>query len=62
MAKIPAYPGAPHWVKISAVIAAIFALLVVILLLVGGGPHGPGRHLASGETTGQAQPSGSNGQ
>jgi len=62
MAEIPPYPGAPRWVKISAIIAGVLVLLVVILLLVGGGQHGPGRHLAANgadaETQADAQPQG----
>ena len=40
----PRHPGAPRWVKVSAIIAGVLILLVVIALLVGG-DHGPGRHL-----------------
>lgn len=53
MADLPPYPGAPRWVKVSAIIAGVLALLVVILLLFGGGSHGPGRHLASDGAGGQ---------
>jgi len=59
MVDLPPYPGAPRWVKVSAIIGGILVLLVVILLLVGGGQHGPGRHLAAdgadAETQGDAQ-------
>ncbi|HEX8343447.1 MAG TPA: hypothetical protein VF657_01710 [Actinoplanes sp.] len=38
-------PGAPRWVKVSAIIAAVVVLLIVILNLTGhGGSHGPSRH------------------
>lgn len=47
MADIPAYPGAPRWVKISGIVVAVLALLVVIIILAGGGRHGPGRHMSS---------------
>ena len=35
----------PRWVKISALVAAVLALLVVVVVALGGGNHGPGRHL-----------------
>jgi hypothetical protein len=38
------YPGAPRWVKVSAIVVAVLIALVVIALVAGGG-HGPGRHL-----------------
>jgi hypothetical protein len=40
--------GMPRWVKVSAVLGVVAALLVAALVLVGGGEHGPGRHLPSG--------------
>lgn len=43
----PEHPGTPRWVKVFAIVAAVLALLVVVLMLVGGGQHGPGRHLSS---------------
>lgn len=48
-------PARPRWVKVSAIVALIVALLIVALLLLGGGSHGPGRHLSSGD--GAATPS-----
>lgn len=47
------YPGAPRWVKVSAVLIMVFALLLLVLLLVrsrGEGRHGPGRHFSSVES------------
>lgn len=35
--------GPPRWVKVSAILAAVLALLLAVVLLAGGG-HGPGRH------------------
>jgi hypothetical protein len=35
-------PGAPRWVKVFGIIAAVAILALVILLLSG---HGPGRHM-----------------
>lgn len=43
MAELRGYPGAPRWVKVSAIVAAVLALLAVILI-VAGGTHGPGLH------------------
>ena len=48
--RVPAdYPGAPRWVKLSAIAIAVAVLLFVILLLTRGpGGHGPARHIPSG--------------
>ncbi len=43
------YPGTPRWVKVSGIIALVLVLLVVVMLLFGGGNHGPGRHMPSGD-------------
>ena len=40
-------PGAPRWVKVFGIIAAV-VLLVFVVLLVTGNRHGPGRHLDGG--------------
>lgn len=48
-------PPRPRWVKVSAIVALIVALLIGVLQLFGGGSHGPGRHLSSGD--GAATPS-----
>jgi hypothetical protein len=48
-------PPTPRWVKVSVIVALIVALLIGVLLLFGGGGHGPGRHLSSGD--GAATPS-----
>jgi hypothetical protein len=44
----PAPPGAPRWVKVFGIVAAVVVLLFLILLLTGG-DHGPGRHLKGGQ-------------
>jgi len=36
--------GAPRWVKVFGIIAAVMIVLLVVLLIAGGGGHGPGRH------------------
>lgn len=51
--------GAPRWVKVSGIIAAVLVLLVLIVMLASGGRHGPGRHLRSGDGGGHRPPSGS---
>lgn len=41
-------PGAPRWVRVSAITVGMLILLVVIAKLTGlGGEHGPGRHMSS---------------
>lgn len=46
--------GTPRWVKISGIIALVLILLFVIMMLVGGGNHGPGRHVPSGDAGGHS--------
>jgi hypothetical protein len=46
----PSPAGMPRWVKISLIVAAVLVVLLVAGMLIGGGQHGPGRHLNS--TTG----------
>ena len=41
-------PGAPRWVKVFGIVAAVVVLLFLILLLAGN-DHGPGRHLGGEE-------------
>jgi hypothetical protein len=52
----------PRWVKVFGIIALVLVLLVVVKLLIGGGRHGPRRHLgARGDTapsSGQQNPGG----
>lgn len=40
--------GAPRWVKVLVLAAAVLAGLLVVVMLVVGGDHGPGRHAAQG--------------
>jgi hypothetical protein len=56
MDDLPSYPGTPRWVKISGIVAVVLALLLVIAAIFGGGRHGPGRHLPSGDAGGDTQP------
>jgi hypothetical protein len=50
MAEPPPYPGTPRWVKVFGIIALGLVLLVAIVVFTGvGGPHGPGRHIPSGD-------------
>ena len=37
--------GTPRWVKISLAVAAVLVVLAIAVMLLGGGEHGPGRHL-----------------
>lgn len=53
---VPAYPGAPRWVKVSGLAILILVLLVAVVLVVGGGNHGPGRHTMPGGAGGRTAP------
>ena len=39
MADPPFYPGTPRWLKMSAIVVGVVALLLVILIHGGSGPH-----------------------
>ncbi|MEO6456858.1 MAG: hypothetical protein ABIO92_01080 [Chloroflexia bacterium] len=45
-------PGTPRWVKVFGIVALILVLLLVVIMLIGGGEHGPGRHMPSGDPGG----------
>jgi hypothetical protein len=51
-----AAPSTPRWVKVSGGITLVLVLIVVVMLLVGGGSHGPGRHLPSDGSDGGSAP------
>lgn len=56
MAEIPPYPGTPRWVKVFGIVAVVLLLAGFVLLVTGvGGPHGPDRHLRSGDAAGRVQ-------
>jgi RND family efflux transporter MFP subunit len=63
MADPPPHPSKPRWVKVAGTIAIVLVLLAAIVLVTGvllngvGGPHGPGRHLSSGQAGGETPPS-----
>lgn len=38
-------PPMPRWVKVFGLIMGAVLLLVTAMMLLGGGKHGPGRHL-----------------
>lgn len=40
-------PGAPRWVKVSAIVALVVIVVALVMMLAGGGNHGPGRHASS---------------
>lgn len=59
----PATPGhqehrMPGWVKGFVIAGVVVAVLVVLALVVGGGSHGPARHLPGGGDTGVETPDG----
>ena len=58
MANRPPYPGTPRWVKVFGIIVIVVVLLAVAVMFIGGGEHGPGRHIPSGHAGGQVAPSG----
>lgn len=41
-------PGTPRWAKAFGLVVLALAILFVLVQLVGGGDHGPGRHLPGG--------------
>ena len=41
------YPGTPRWVKVSVIVSLILIVLVVVVMVLGGGEHGPMRHIPS---------------
>ena len=50
-------PSTPRWVKVFVIIVIVVILLVAIILITGvGGPHGPGRHMPSGDAGGYTPP------
>ncbi len=40
-------PPVPRWVKVLAAIAALVVAVAILLMAIGGGEHGPGRHVLS---------------
>lgn len=47
----------PRWVKVFGTIVIVLALLFAFLIITGvGGPHGPGRHIPSDDTSGDSLP------
>lgn len=42
----PAYTGMPGWVKWFAIAAMVLGVVLLVAKLVGGGEHGPGRHMS----------------
>ena len=41
------YPGTPRWVKVGGIVALLMIVLVVLVMVMGGGDHGPMRHIPS---------------
>lgn len=55
MAEPNPYLGAPRWVKLLGMSALGLLLLGVILVVTGvAGDHGPGRHMAEGDSAAAA--------
>jgi hypothetical protein len=49
-----AAPGMPRWVKVSALVTGVLVLAIVLMLVLGGGDHGPGRHMGGPGSHGRA--------
>jgi len=49
-------PPMPRWVKVFIGIIVVVLLMFMLLKVIGGGSHGPRRHLGSADT-GQTRPS-----
>ncbi len=45
-------PGTPRWVKAFGIIVLVLVLLFGVAMIIGGGNHGPSRHMPSGNTRG----------
>ena len=43
-------PAMPRWVKMFLGIIVVFLVLLVLLKVIGGGGHGPRRHMSSADT------------
>ena len=50
-------PATPRWVKLFGIVALAVVALVVVVIAVGGGNHGPGRHLG-GDRPAERTPAG----
>ena len=46
----------PMWVKVLGVITLVVILLAAVVMLIGGGQHGPARHLPGGDAPAGATP------
>jgi hypothetical protein len=44
-------PGMPRWVKVSALVVLVIAVVLVVTMLVVGGEHGPGLHSGAADPT-----------
>ena len=55
-AKTAPTSGTPRWAKAFGVVLLVLVLVVVVMLVAGGGRHGPGRHLPSGDAAGRTAP------
>ena len=53
--------GVPRWVKVSGLGGILLVALVVAAMLIGGGEHGPGRHLPGGDGGAESAPPGAEG-
>ena len=43
--ELPAPPSRPRWVKAVLILAVFLILVLAAMIILGGGQHGPGRHM-----------------
>ena len=49
-------PSTPRWVKLSGIVVGVLILLALVMTLLGGGRHGPWRHMPAEDAFGGQQP------
>lgn len=52
----PKPPGAPRWLRVSAIVVGIIVVVLIVVAIVSGGEHGPRQHLPGGNPGGHQPP------
>ncbi|MQA25171.1 MAG: hypothetical protein GEU94_06815 [Micromonosporaceae bacterium] len=47
--RAPSTAGTPRWVKVFGGVLIALVLLIIAAMLIGGGDHGPSRHMPAGD-------------